>query len=126
MRYRLELTADYEFTVRNLETDAVAGSVTNGLGMHPDRPGRLVRTASVRNRGGDLLATVTDLTVPSPLRVASVAVANHEVHRGYPSLQAATAGTAEPLRIELLLGTVLADIVREYARAFIERSRGGK
>ena len=125
MRYRMEVDEGDELIIRNVETDLRSGSAFTECVTHPDYPNRLIVAARVFNCDDEEIATILDLTVPSPLSVAAWAVANHEAYHGYPALKVPAAGTPEPDRVERLLGTVLADIVSVHARGLIEHLSGG-
>jgi hypothetical protein len=125
MRYRIEVLDDDELVIRNVETDIDLGSVIplSRDDLHdPDRP--ILIGCTVLNKDADSIATISTTTVPNPIEMGAVAVANYEAHYGYPGLKG---GTKNPdtHRIEWLLGTVLADAGTALARGGIEWGRGG-
>src|SRR5260370_25894062 len=125
MRYRLEVL-DHNLVVHNVETGLMLGGVIPHLADQPHDPGRkIVSSCTVLNSTGVELAKIINRTVPSPISVAAVAVANHERHHDYPSLRNHSAERCLPNRIEQLLGTVLADICVEVTRGVIECGNGG-
>ena len=126
MRYRLEVLDDDHLVVHNVETGLILGSVIPHFASHPDDPGRkIVSSCTVLNSTGVELATIINRTVPSPINVAAVAIANHERHYNYPGLRNHSAERCLPNRIEQLLGPLVADICAEVARGIIECANGG-
>ena len=83
---------------------------------------RSVRQAP--RKDAEMIASISTKTVPNPIEMAPVAIANYEAYYGYPGLKD---GPKNPdsHRIEWQLGTVLADAVTVIARAFIEYHDGG-
>jgi hypothetical protein len=88
----------------------------------PDRP--ILSGCTVLNKDGHSIATISRATVPNPIEMAAVAVANYEAYYGYPGFKDG-AKNPDTHRIECLLGTVLADAVSEFARGLIEFRSGG-
>src|SRR5205814_10091747 len=88
----------------------------------PDR--KIISSCTVLSGAGIELAWISHTTVPSPLSVAAVAVANHERHYKYPGLRNHSAEPCLPNRVEQLLGALLADICAEVARGIIECGNG--
>jgi hypothetical protein len=126
MRYRLEILDDESLVVHNVETGLILGGVIARLADHPHDPARkIVSSCTVLNNAGVELATIINRTVPSPLSVAAVAVANHERFLDYPGLREHSAERCLPNRIEQLLGTLLADICAEVATGIIQCGNGG-
>lgn len=127
MRYRPEQLPNDDLVIRNVETDLILGLAIPGGVNDPHDPDRMTITmCRVLNREGREIATIgpwPGATV-SPLEKAAIAVASHEESSGYPGFKAG-AKNPEPLRIEHLLGTVLADAVSEIARGLIECGNGG-
>jgi hypothetical protein len=124
MRYRMEVIED-ELVIRNVETDIDLGSViplSRDDPHDPDRP--ILIGCTVLNKDADEIATISTATVPNPLEMAAVAVANHEAANGYPGFKTGVK-KPDPYRIEWLLGTVLADAASEVARGLIEFRSGG-
>ena len=125
MRYRLEVL-DHNLVVHNVETGLMLGGVIPHLADQPHDPGpKIVSSCTVLNSTGVELATIINRTVPSPLSVAAVAVANHERHYNYPGLRNHSAERCLPNRIEQLLGALLVDICAEVARGMIQCANGG-
>jgi len=125
MRYRIEVLDHDELIIRNVETDIKLGSVfpfCMNDPLDPDRP--ILSGCTVLNKDGDSIATISTATLPNPLEMAAVAVANREAANGYPGFKD---GPKNPdtHRIEWLLGTVLVDAVPVIARALIEYQSGG-
>jgi hypothetical protein len=124
MRYRMEVLYD-ELVVSNVETDLVLGTVQRHYINDPHNPDRLIVTGcTVLNKNAVKVAAISTTTVPNPLEMAAVAVANHEEHNGYPGFSGG-GERPETHRIEWLLGTLLADTASVIARAVIEYGSGG-
>lgn len=121
MRYRMELV-DAELVVRNVETDVVLGSVDTFY--NTSSPAGPIFGCHVLNRDGEEIATISTMTVPSPMEIASEAIANHEAYWGYPGLKKAVKG-CDPHRLEWLLGGTAADAACCLARAWLEWQAGG-
>ena len=124
MRYRMEVIED-ELVIGNVETDIDLGSViplSRDDPHDPDRP--ILSGCTVLNKDGDSIATISTATLPNPLEMAAVAVANHEAANGYRGFKGGAEGP-DPYRIEWRLGTVLADAASEVARGLIEFRSGG-
>jgi hypothetical protein len=124
MRYRMEVVKD-ELVIRNVEMDIKLGSVVPLCMNDPHDPNRVTLSGcTVLNKDAVRIATISTTTVPNPLEMAAVAVANYEAAYGYPNFKG---GTKNPdtHRIEWLLGTLLADTVSEVARGLIECGNGG-
>ena len=119
MRYRMEVIED-ELVIRNVETDIRLGTAIPYYAEDADDPNRPpFLVCDVLNRAAEKLATISSTTVPNPIEMAPVAVANHETYYGYPGLKDC-AKNPNSHRIEWLLGTVLADAASEVARVLIE------
>lgn len=126
MRYRMEVVGDYELAVRNVETDIRMGTAFPHYAVDtrfPDHPPIFV--CDVVNNNLERLAMISSATVPSPITVATVAVANYEAHSGYPDFRGQITPAPEMHRIEKQLGTLLADAVSGIAGALIEWRSGG-
>jgi hypothetical protein len=114
-----------ELVVRNVETDINLGSVVRLYTDDPHDPNRLILSGcTVLNKDADSIATISTTTVPNPIEMGAVAVANYEAYYGYPGLKDC-AKNPDPDRIEWLLGTVLADAASLIASAVIECRSGG-
>src|SRR5947207_9816831 len=111
MRYRLEVLDDNNLVVvHNVETGLILGVVIPHLEDHPHHPAReIVSSCTVLNSAGVELARISNITVPDPLSVAAVAVANYEHYWDYPGFRSQSAERCLPNRIEQLLGALLAD-----------------
>jgi hypothetical protein len=115
MRYRMEVIED-ELVIRNVETDIKLGSVVPFCMDDPHDPDRpILSGCTVLNKDADEIATISTATVPNPLEMAAVAVANHEVANGYRGFKDG-AKNPDTHRIEWLLGTVVADAVSAIER----------
>jgi|SoiMethySBSTD1v2_1073268.scaffolds.fasta_scaffold37096_4 hypothetical protein len=126
MRYRMEVVGDYELAVRNVETDIRTGTAYPHYAVDtrfPDHPPIFV--CDVVNNNLERLAMISSATVPSPIKMASVAVANYEAHFGYPDFLGQITPVPDIYRIENRLGTLLADTVSAIAGTLIKRSNGG-
>jgi hypothetical protein len=125
MRYRIEQLTNDELVVRNVETDVILGlAVPLGV-LDPHDPDKwLVTGCRVLDARGNILAVIDTKSVPRPLEMAAVAIATSEEYLGYPGLKA-VAKEPNPRRIEFRLGTLLADLASEFARALIECCNGG-
>jgi hypothetical protein len=124
MRYRMEVSED-DLIVRNVETDIRLGSVVPFRMKDPNDPNRpIIFGCSVLNKDDDEIATISTTTVPNPLEMAPVAIANHEAASGYLGLKDGVKNS-DPHRIEWRLGTLLADAAGLIARAVVEYQSGG-
>jgi hypothetical protein len=125
MRYRMEVLDDDELVIRNVETDIVLGTARCPCIDDPHNPDRaIIIGCNVFNKDGDRIAEISTKTVPNPIEMAPVAIANYEAHYGYPGLKDC-AKSPDPRRIEWLLGTLLVDTASIIARAGIEYRNGG-
>jgi len=127
MRYRMEMLEDDDitFVVRNVETDLVLGFASLLCAPNPPDADHLTYTGCrVLNRYGREIAGILAKFVPDYLACAPVAVANHVEGSGYADFKPLEVAPA-PMRVELLLGTLLADTACEIARALNESSNGG-
>jgi hypothetical protein len=122
MRYRTEVIED-ELVIRNVETDIKLGSAVPFWMNDLNDPIHPIFGCSVLNKDADKIATISTITVPNPLEMAPVAIANYEAMSGYPGIKDG-AKNPDPQRIEWLLGTVLADTVSAVARGLIECRNG--
>jgi len=126
MRYRLEGLEDSNLVVHNVETGLILGAILRQLADHPRDPARkIVSSCTVLSINRVNLATISNITVPDPLSVAAVAVANYEHYWDYPGFRSQSAERCLPNRIEQLLGPLVADICAEVARGIIECANGG-
>jgi len=123
MRYRMEAIED-ELVIRNVETDIQLGTAVPFTMNDPNDPIHPIFGCSVLNKDADKIATISTITVPNPLEMAPVAIANYEAMSGYPGIKDG-AKNPDPQRIEWRLGTVLADAASLIARAVIEYQSGG-
>lgn len=123
MRYRMEAIED-ELIIRNVETDIQLGTAVPFWMNDPNDPIHPIFGCSVLNKDADKIATISTITVPNPLEMAPVAIANYEAMSGYPGIKDGVKNP-NPQRIEWLLGKVLADAVSVIARALIEHQNGG-
>jgi len=125
MRYRLELLSNDEIVVHNEETGLILGSAIPHFAPCRDNPNRqTVLGCTVFNNAGEKLATISNATVPNPLGVAAVAVANHEHHYNYAGFRARASEQRRPNRIEYLLGNLLADLSAEIGCGIVECHAG--
>jgi hypothetical protein len=126
MRYRLEMLDDESLVIHNVETGLILGEVIPHLSDHPhDAAKASISGCTVLNGAGLELTRIINPNFPSPLRVAAIAVANHEKHYDYPGLRKHSAEPCLPNRVEQLLGALLADICAEVARGIIQCGNGG-
>jgi hypothetical protein len=123
MRYRMEAIED-ELVIRNVETDIQLGTAVPFWMNDPNDPIHPIFGCSVLNKDADKIATISTITVPNPLEMAPVAIANYEAMSGYPGIKDG-AKNPDPQRIEWLLGTLLADAVSVVALGLIECQSGG-
>src|SRR6266478_1833698 len=106
MRYRLEVLDYDNLVVHNVETGLILGAVIPHFASNPDDPDRkIISSCTVLSGAGVELAWISHTTVPSPLSVAAIAVANHENYYDYPGFNTRMAERCRPNRIEELLGT---------------------
>lgn len=124
MRYRIEVLEDDELVIRNVETDIQLGTVVPFWMNDPNDPVHPIFGCSVLNKDADEIATISTITVPNPLEMAPVAIANYEAMSGYPGFKV---GAKDPdaHRTERRLGTLLADAASLIAVAVIEYQNGG-
>jgi hypothetical protein len=111
----MEVLEDEELVIRNVETDIQLGTAVPFWMNNPNDP---------IHKDADKIATISTNTVPNPLKMAPVAIANYEAMSGYPGIKDG-AKNPDPHRIEWLLGAVLADGVSVLARAWLEGRAGG-
>ena len=123
MRYRMEAIED-ELIIRNVETDIQLGTAVPFWMNDPNDPIHPIFGCSVLNKDADKIATISTITVPNPLEMAPVAIANYEAMSGYPGIKDG-AKNPDPQRIERRLGTLLAEAVSVGALGLIECQSGG-
>lgn len=122
MRYRLEM--DNGIIVRNVEADVELGAVSPSWGADPHDPNRSTfKGCFVVNHEGEDVATLRANRVRNPIQTAMFVIANDDAGSGYAGLKYAKKNP-DPFRVEFMLGSVLADIVTEYIRAWVEWSNG--
>jgi hypothetical protein len=124
MRYRMELLDNDFMEVRNVEMDLVMGGVSLRCDPNsPDPDNPIITGCVVINKDAKEIAAIMARCVPNYLEQAPVAVASHVERSGYAGFKALDK-EPQPLRIERLLGTLMADAALVIARAFAERQNG--
>jgi hypothetical protein len=121
MLYRLEREDDDYFSVRHVETDQELGRICAGTFV--DRDHGLVDGYTVVNNVYDELVKQVGAHMVSPLVTARRVVAANQEYRGYSELKGVA--NVDLGRLELRLGTLIADAARAYARCVLEASNQG-
>ncbi|WP_072819570.1 hypothetical protein [Bradyrhizobium erythrophlei] len=76
------------------------------------------------NYAGEWLAVTSSDFHKAPLQIAAIAVASHEVAKGFPGLKGAVCNV-DTYRIERRLGSLLADIVSAFSCGLCEAVEPG-
>ena len=105
MRYRMELLDHGEAVVRNVETDIIMGSIRQPLMNNLNDPKGPVYGWEVLTDEGEVMLSHT---FRGDLYSASSVVSSYEKTRGYADIKNGPK-PANPLRMEFLLGSLMAD-----------------
>lgn len=121
MHYRIEREDDDHFSVRHVETDQELGRICAGTFLDRDRG--LLDGYTVVNNVDDELVKQVGAHMVNPLVTAPQAVAANQEYRNYSELKGVA--NVDLGRLELRLGTLIADAARAYARCGLEASNQG-